>query len=105
MSAAPAMPAAQASSSSGGPGAFPAATRTAGDERGAGGEDPAASLTPEFADIASMLTAAFGTPLSVSVESAATTSDEDAAAELAYDEGLDADSGFTDEPVDDGDDD
>ena len=105
MSAAPAMPAAQAPSPSGVPGAFPAATRTAGDERGAGGEDPAASLTPEFADIASMLTAAFGTPLSVSVESAATTSDEDAAAELAYDEGLDADSGFTDEPVDDGDDD
>ena len=105
MSAAPAMPVAQASSPSGAPAAFPAATRAAGDERGAGGEDPAASLTPEFADIASMLTAAFGTPLSVSVESAATTSDEDAAAELAYDEGLDADSGFTDEPVDDGDDD
>ena len=107
--AAPATPAApavaQAPSPSGVPGAFPAATRTAGDERGAGGEDPAASLTPEFADIASMLTAAFGTPLSVSVESAATTSDEDAAAELAYDEEPDADSGFTDEPVDDGDDD
>lgn len=102
---APAPTVAQVPSPSGGPGAFPVATRTAGDERGAGGEDPAASLTPEFADIASMLTAAFGTPLSVSVESAATTSDEDAAAELAYDEEPDADSGFTDEPVDDGDDD
>ena len=73
-----------------------------GPEQGAGA---AAELTPEFADIASMLTAAFGQPLSMSVESAVTTSDEDAAAELAYDEGPDVDAGFTDEPIDDGDDD
>ncbi|MDM8271897.1 hypothetical protein, partial [Thermophilibacter provencensis] len=66
-------------------------------------QDP--GLSPEFADIASMLTAAFGQPLSVSVESAVSTSDEDAAAELAYDGDPNEDAGFTDEPVDDGDDD
>ncbi|MBM6775373.1 hypothetical protein H9X80_07430, partial [Olsenella profusa] len=68
-----------------------------------GGADPA--LSPEFASIVSELTAAFGQPLSVSVESAPSTSDEDAAAEL---EGAGAsfdDSGFTEEPVEDGDDD
>ncbi|OUO35736.1 hypothetical protein, partial [Olsenella sp. An290] len=66
---------------------------------------PPAELAPEFADIAAMLTAAFGEPVSVSVESAATTSDEDAAAELAYDEDRSRDAGFTDEPVEDGDED
>lgn len=40
----------------------------------------------------------------MSVESAATTSDEDAAAELAREEGFSADEGFTDEPVEDGED-
>ena len=58
-------------------------------------------LSPEFADIASMLTAAFGQPVSVSVETAITTSDEDAAAELAYDGEPDVDAGYIDEPVDD----
>lgn len=52
-----------------------------------------------------MLAEAFGQPLSVSVESAVTTSDEDAAGELSYDEGPEPDEGFTDEPVDDEDDD
>ena len=47
--------------------------------RGGLGRRPPAGLTPEFADIASMLAEAFGQPVSVSVESAATTSDEDAA--------------------------
>ena len=68
---------------------------------GVGGGD---GLTPEFASIASMLAEAFGQPLSVSVESAATTSDEDAAEELAMDDDA-SEMGFTDEPVDDEDDD
>ena len=62
------------------------------------------NLTPEFADIAAQLSAAFGQPLSVSVESAATTSDEDAAEELSYEEGPEEDAGFIDEPVDDSED-
>ena len=74
------------------------------DEKTAGGLE-SAELTPEFADIASMLTAAFGQPLSVSVESAVTTSDEDAAAELSYEEDAESEDGFTDEPVDDSEDD
>ena len=75
-------------------------------------EEPAAgavedvSAHPEFSDIASMLTAAFGAPLSVSVEPAVTTSDDDAAAELSYDDnGDDADAGYADEPQDDADND
>ena len=44
-------------------------------------------------------------PLSVSVESAVTTSDEDAAAELSYEEDAESEDGFTDEPVDDSEDD
>ena len=62
-------------------------------------------LTPEFADIAAQLSAAFGQPLSVSVEPAATTSDEEAAEELSYEEGPQEDAGFIDEPVDDSEDD
>ena len=59
---------------------------------------------PEFSDIASMLTAAFGAPLAMSVESAVTTSDDDAAAELSYDDnGDDQDAGYADEPEDDAD--
>lgn len=62
------------------------------------------SSHPEFSDIASMLTEAFGAPLSVSVEPAVTTSDDDAAAELSYDDnGADEDPGFADEPEDDAD--
>ena len=62
------------------------------------------SSHPEFSDIASMLTEAFGTPLSMSVEPAVTTSDDDAAAELSYDDnGVDEDPGFADEPEDDAD--
>ena len=67
-------------------------------------EPPAQELTPEFADIAAQLSAAFGQPLSVSVESVAATSDEEAAEELAYEEAPELDAGFTDEPVDDEDD-
>ena len=96
-------------------GAFPSASHEVSDERSeerrAAGEGPGGTsgagagdeLTPEFASIASMLAEAFGQPLSVSVESAATTSDEDAAEELAMD-GDAAEMGFTDEPVDDEDD-
>ena len=40
----------------------------------------------------------------MSVESAAATSDEEAAEELAYEEAPELDAGFTDEPVDDEDD-
>ncbi len=91
-----------------------AATREAsepqGGERGAGGSDVGAvgggaELTPEFADIASMLAEAFGQPLEVSVEPAVTTSDEDAAAELAYDGDPVSGDGFTGEPEEDGDED
>lgn len=91
-----------------------AATREAsepqGGERGAGGSDVGAvgggaELTPEFADIASMLAEAFGQPLEVSVEPAVTTSDEDAAAELAYDGDPVSGDGFTAEPEEDGDED
>ena len=93
----------------------PSATREASDERSEerGASDDALGgpgglgdgLTPEFADIASMLAEAFGQPLSVSVESAVTTSDEDAAAELSREgDGL-SEMGYTDEPVDDEDED
>ena len=94
-------------------GAFPVASHEVSeersDERRADGEGPVGlgsgdGLTPEFASIASMLAEAFGQPLSVSVESAATTSDEDAAEELAMDDDA-SEMGFTDEPVDDEDDD
>lgn len=62
------------------------------------------SSHPEFSDIASMLTEAFGAPLSMSVEPAVTTSDDDAAAELSYDDnGADEDPSFADEPEDDAD--
>lgn len=62
------------------------------------------SSHPEFSDIASMLAEAFGAPLSMSVEPAVTTSDDDAAAELSYDDnGVDEDPGFADEPEDDAD--
>ena len=74
-----------------------------GDGGAAGGADPA--LTPEFAELASRLAAAFGPPLSVSVEAAVITSDEDAAVELAREGAAPADEGYTDEPVEDGDDD
>ncbi|WP_075279014.1 DNA polymerase III subunit gamma/tau [Thermophilibacter provencensis] len=74
----------------------------AGDVGAVGG---GAELTPEFADIASMLAEAFGQPLEVSVEPAVTTSDEDAAAELAYDGDPVSGDGFTAEPEEDGDED
>ena len=53
------------------------------------------SSHPEFSDIASMLTEAFGAPLSMSVEPAVTTSYDD--------NGADEDPGFADEPEDDAD--
>ncbi len=77
-----------------------------GDGGAAGGANPAdPALTPEFAELASRLAAAFGPPVSVSVEAAVITSDEDAAVELAREGGTPADEGYTDEPVEDGDDD
>lgn len=110
-------------------GASPAASEPQGERRAAGGSpfggasasdpapfspsdqpEPAAGVVedvsshPEFSDIASMLTEAFGAPLSMSVEPAVTTSDDDAAAELSYDDnGVDEDPGFADEPEDDAD--
>ena len=110
-------------------GASRAASESQGERRAAGGSplggasasdpalfspsdqpEPAAGVVedvsshPEFSDIASMLTEAFGAPLSMSVESAVTTSDDDAAAELSYDDnGVDEDPGFADEPEDDAD--
>ena len=109
--------------------AGPAASESQGERRAAGGSpfggasasdpapfspsdqpEPAAGVVedvsshPEFSDIASMLTEAFGAPLSMSVEPAVTTSDDDAAAELSYDDnGVDEDPGFADEPEDDAD--
>ena len=71
---------------------------------GPGGGVEQQELTPEFASIASMLADAFGQPLSMSVETAVSTSDEDAAEELSYDEGPELDEGYTDDPVDDEDD-
>lgn len=109
------------------PGASRAASEPQGERRaaegspsgGASASDPASfspsdqpepgvmedvSSHPEFSDIASMLTEAFGAPLSMSVEPAVTTSDDDAAAELSYDDnGVDEDPGFADEPEDDAD--
>lgn len=110
-------------------GASRAASESQGERRAAGGSpfgeasasdptplspsdqpEPAAGVVedvsshPEFSDIASMLTEAFGAPLSMSVEPAVTTSDDDAAAELSYDDnGVDEDPGFADEPEDDAD--
>ena len=94
-----------------GGGGSPIATREASeersDERGADG-GPAAplagaeELSPEFAAIAAQLSAAFGQPLSVSVEPSSPTSDEEAAAELSRERAYDDEgAGFTDEPVDD----
>ena len=86
-------------------GEAPAERRAAGETSDGGPGGLGDGLTPEFADIASMLAEAFGQPLSVSVESAVTTSDEDAAAELSR-EGDDlSEMGYTDEPVDDEDED
>lgn len=133
-SAASGLPASQASAAAGPAegtslGASRAASEPQGERRAAGGSpfggpsasdpapfspsdqpEPAAGVVedvsshPEFSDIASMLTEAFGAPLSMSVEPAVTTSDDDAAAELSYDDnGVDEDPGFADEPEDDAD--
>ena len=62
------------------------------------------SSPPEFSDIASMLTESFGAPRSLSAEPSVIPADEDAAAELSYDDnGVDEDPGFADEPEDDAD--
>ncbi len=47
---------------------------------------PPADLSPQFADIAAMLGEVFNQPLNVSVEPAAGAGDQDAAADLAYDD-------------------
>ena len=95
-------------------GASPDASHEVSDERseerravggGPGGVGAQQDLSPEFADIAAQLSAAFGQPLSVSVEPAASTSDEEAAEELSYEEAPEPDAGFIDEPVDDSEDD
>ena len=84
--------------------ATPASFSPSGQPGPAAGVVEDVSSHPEFSDIASMLTEAFGAPLSMSVEPAVTTSDDDAAAELSYDDnGADEDSGFADEPEDDAD--
>ena len=117
----PAIPAANSATSPESPvtaaqplGGYPAASHEVSEpqgERRAGGVTPEGpggqaetpdALTPEFADIASMLAEAFGQPVSVSVESAVTTSDDEAASELSADAA--PDDGFTDEPADDADD-
>lgn len=66
---------------------------------------PTQDLAPEFANIASMLSEAFGQPVAVSVERPVTTSDDEAASELVGDRGTASpDDGFTDEASDDADD-
>ena len=96
--------AAEGSPSGGAPASDPAPFSPSDQSEPAAGVVEDVSSHPEFSDIASMLTAAFGAPLSMSVEPAVTTSDDDAAAELSYDDnGVDEDPGFADEPEDDAD--
>lgn len=66
----------------------------------------AAGLSAEFADIVAMLSASsLGSPVSVEVEPAETTSDEEAADELSREHANDQDAGYIDEPIDDSEDD
>ena len=96
--------AAEGSPSGGASASDPAPFSPSGQPEPAAGVVEDVSSHPEFSDIASMLTEAFGAPLSMSVEPAVTTSDDDAAAELSYDDnGADEDPGFADEPEDDAD--
>ena len=96
--------AAEGSPSGGAPASDPAPFSPSDQSEPAAGVVEDVSSHPEFSDIASMLTEAFGAPLSMSVEPAVTTSDDDAAAELSYDDnGVDEDPGFADEPEDDAD--
>ena len=96
--------AAEGSPSGGAPASDPAPFSPSDQSEPAAGVVEDVSSHPEFSDIASMLTEAFGAPLSMSVEPAVTTSDDDAAAELSYDDnGVDEDPGFADEPEDDDD--
>ena len=96
--------AAEGSPSGGAPASDPAPFSPSDQSESAVGVVEDVSSHPEFSDIASMLTEAFGAPLSMSVEPAVTTSDDDAAAELSYDDnGADEDPGFADEPEDDAD--
>lgn len=96
--------AAEGSPSGGAPASDPASFSPSDQSEPAVGVVEDVSSHPEFSDIASMLTEAFGAPLSMSVEPAVTTSDDDAAAELSYDDnGADEDPGFADEPEDDAD--
>ena len=96
--------AAEGSPSGGAPASDPAPFSPSDQPEPAAGVVEDVSSHPEFSDIASMLTEAFGAPLSMSVEPAVTTSDDDAAAELSYDDnGVDEDPGFADEPEDDAD--
>ena len=96
--------AAEGSPSGGAPASDPAPFSPSDQPEPAAGVVEDVSSHPEFSNIASMLTEAFGAPLSMSVEPAVTTSDDDAAAELSYDDnGVDEDPGFADEPEDDAD--
>lgn len=96
--------AAEGSPSGGASAATPASFSPSDQPEPAAGVVEDVSSHPEFSDIASMLTEAFGAPLSMSVEPAVITSDDDAAAELSYDDnGVDEDPGFADEPEDDAD--
>lgn len=96
--------AAEGSPSGGAPASDPAPFSPSDQSEPAAGVVEDVSSHPEFSDIASMLTEAFGAPLSMSVEPAVTTSDDDAAAELSYDDnGADEDPSFADEPEDDAD--
>ncbi len=93
--AAPFSPAPQPQAPAPQPAAAPAADLASEPAEAPAPVTPPADLSPQFADIAAMLGEVFNQPLNVSVEPAAGAGDQDAAADLAYDDqGADAADDF-----------
>ncbi len=93
--AAPFSPAPQPQTPAPQPAAAPAADLASEPAQAPAPVTPPADLSPQFADIAAMLGEVFNQPLNVSVEPAAGAGDQDAAADLAYDDqGADAADDF-----------
>ncbi len=93
--AAPFSPAPQPQAPAPQPAAAPAAAPAPEPAEAPAPVTPPADLSPQFADIAAMLGEVFNQPLNVSVEPAAGAGDQDAAADLAYDDqGADAADDF-----------
>ncbi len=93
--AAPFSPAPQPQAPAPQPAAAPAAAPASEPAQAPAPVTPPADLSPQFADIAAMLGEVFNQPLNVSVEPAAGAGDQDAAADLAYDDqGADAADDF-----------